>query len=51
MADRNTQAEQPVPKPSAFKFKMVIEKLKRHKSTGIDEIPAELIKYGVEQFA
>jgi len=26
-------------------------KLKSHKSPGIDEIPAELIKVGVEQFA
>ena len=37
-----------MPKPSAFKVEMAIEKLKRHKSTGIDEIPAELIKYEVE---
>jgi hypothetical protein len=40
-----------VPKPSAFKVEMAIEKLKRQKSTGIDEIPAELINYGVVQFA
>jgi hypothetical protein len=30
---------------------MAIEKLKKHKSPGIDQIPAELIKAGVEQFA
>jgi hypothetical protein len=35
-----------VPEPSAFEVKMVIEKLKRHKSPGIDQIPAELIKAG-----
>ena len=51
LADRNIQAEQLVPKPSAFKVEMAIERLKRHKSTGIDEIPAELIKYGVEKSA
>jgi len=33
-----------VPKPSAFEFELAIEKVKRHKSLGIDEIPAELIK-------
>jgi hypothetical protein len=35
-----------VPEPSAFEFEMAIEKLKRHKSPGIDQIPAELIKAG-----
>jgi hypothetical protein len=29
----------------------VVLKLKRHKSLGTDQIPAELIKEGVEQFA
>jgi hypothetical protein len=29
---------------------LVIEKLKRHKSRGSDQIPAELIKTGVEKF-
>jgi len=43
-------AEPLVPEPSAFKVEMAIEMLKRHKSTGVDEIPAELIKYEVEQF-
>jgi hypothetical protein len=32
--------------PSAFDIEMAIEKLKRHKSPDIDEIPAEIIKAG-----
>jgi len=32
-----------VSEASAFDVEMVIEKLKRHKSSGIDQIPAELI--------
>jgi hypothetical protein len=39
-------AEPLVPEPSAFKIEMAIEKLKRHKSPGIDQIPANLIKAG-----
>jgi hypothetical protein len=39
-------AEPLVPEPSAFEVEMVIEKLKRHKSPGIHQIPAELIKAG-----
>jgi len=39
-------AEPLVAKPSAFEFELAIGKLKRHKSPGIDEIPAELIKAG-----
>jgi hypothetical protein len=35
-----------VPEPSAFEVEMAIGKLKSHKSTGIDQIPAELIKAG-----
>jgi hypothetical protein len=35
-----------VPEPSAFEFEMAVEKLKRYKSPGIDQIPAELIKAG-----
>ena len=31
-----------VPETSAFEVEMTIEKLKSHKSTGIDQIPAEL---------
>jgi hypothetical protein len=30
--------------PSAFEVEMAIEKIKRHKSPGIDHIPAELVK-------
>jgi len=30
---------------------MATEKLKRHKSPGIDQVPAEMIKAGVGQFA
>jgi hypothetical protein len=39
-----------VPEPSALEFELAIEKLKSHKSRGIDQIPAEFIKAGVEQF-
>jgi len=35
-----------VPGPSASEFELAIDKLKSHKSTGIDQIPAELIKTG-----
>ena len=34
------------PEPSAFEFELAIEKLKSHKSPGIDKIPTELIKEG-----
>ena len=44
-------AEPLVPEPSAFEVELAIDKLKNHKSPGIDEVPAELIKQGVEQFA
>ena len=37
-------AESLVPEPSALE--MVVEKIKRHKSPGIDQIPAQLIKAG-----
>jgi hypothetical protein len=36
-------AEPLVPEPSAFEAEMAIEKLKRYKSPGTDQIPAELI--------
>ena len=39
-------AEPLVPEPSAFEVELAIEKLKSHKSPGIDQIPAELIKGG-----
>ena len=44
-------AEPIVPEPSAAEFELSIDKLRSHKSPGIDQIPAELIKAGVEQFA
>jgi hypothetical protein len=39
-------AEPLVPEPSVFEVEMAIEELKRYKSPGIDQIPAELIKAG-----
>jgi hypothetical protein len=39
-------AEPLIPDTSAFEFELAIEKLKSHKSPGIDQIPAELIKAG-----
>jgi hypothetical protein len=39
-------AEPLMPEPSAFEVELAIEKLKSHKSPGIDWIPAELIKKG-----
>ena len=36
-----------MPEPSAYEFEINIEKLKRHKSPGIDQIPAEFIKAGM----
>ena len=39
-------AEPLVPKPSAFEVELPIEKLKSHKSPGIDQIPAALLKAG-----
>ena len=42
-------AEPLVREPSAFEIELAIEKLKSHKSPGIDQIPAEL-RQGVEQF-
>ena len=39
-------AEPAVPEPSAYEFGVAIEKLKRYKSSGVDQIPAELIKAG-----
>jgi len=35
-----------VSEPDAFEIEMATERLKRHKSPGIAEIPAELIKAG-----
>ena len=39
-------AEPLLPEPSAFRFELVIEKLKSHKSLGIDQIPGEMINAG-----
>ena len=39
-------AEPLVPEPSAFEVDLAIEKLKSHKSPGIDQITVELIKEG-----
>jgi hypothetical protein len=39
-------AELLVPEPSVSEIELTIEKLKSHKSPGIDQIPAELIKTG-----
>ena len=44
-------AEPLVPEPSAFEIELAIEKLKSHKSPGVDQIPAELVKRRVGQFA
>jgi hypothetical protein len=44
MLGRNTRSKSLVPESSAFEFEMAIEKLKRHKSPGTEQIPAELIK-------
>jgi hypothetical protein len=39
-------AEPLVPEPSVLEVELAIEKLKSHKSPGIDQIPVELIKAG-----
>ena len=39
-------AEPLVPEPSAFEVETAIEKLKRYKSPGTNQIPAEFIKVG-----
>ena len=44
-------AEPLLPEPSGFEVEMAIEKLKRHRSPGIDQILAELIKAGGSLFA
>ena len=40
------RAEPLVPEPSAFHVELATVKLKSHKSSGFDQIPAELIKAG-----
>ena len=39
-------AEPLVPAPSAREVELAVDKLKSHKSPGIDQMPAELIKAG-----
>ena len=39
-------AEPLVPQPSAYEVELAIDKIKSHKSPGIDQIPAELIRAG-----
>ena len=39
-------AELLVPEPSAAEVELAIDKLKSHKSQGIDQIPAEQVKAG-----
>jgi hypothetical protein len=39
-------AESLVPEPSSFEVKIATEKLKRHKSPSIDQIPAEMNQAG-----
>ena len=41
-----TTAEPLVPEPSASEFELAIDKLKSHKSPGIDQIQADLIEAG-----
>ena len=45
MAERNA-TELLVPEPSTFEVEVTTEELKSHKSPGIDQISAELIKVG-----
>jgi hypothetical protein len=44
-------AEPLVPEPSASEVELAIEKLKCHKSPGIDQIPAELINPLAPEFS
>jgi len=39
-------AEPLVPEPSSSEVEMAVDMLKSHRSPGIDQIPAELIKAG-----
>ena len=39
-----------MPEPTAFGVEMAIEKLKRHRSPGTDQIPAEFIQSGGRTF-
>jgi hypothetical protein len=42
-------AEKLVPDPSPFEVQIAIAKLKRYKSSGIDQIPAVMIQTGGEE--
>ena len=44
-------AEPLVPEPSASEVELAIEKLRSHRSPGINQIPPELVNAGVRQFA
>jgi len=44
-------AETPLTEQSGAVVDMAIEKLKRYKSSGMDQIPAEVIETGSRQFA
>jgi len=39
-------AESDIPEPSLIEVELAIDKLKRHKATGVDHIPSELIQAG-----
>ena len=39
-------AETDIPEPSIIEVELAIEKLKRHKATGVDHIPYKLIQAG-----
>jgi len=43
-------AEPQVTEPSASEVELAIEKIKSHKSPGVEQIPAELIKTGSTNF-
>jgi hypothetical protein len=43
-------AELLVPSPSLLEVDLAIAKLKKYKSSGVDQIPAELIQGGDEMF-
>jgi hypothetical protein len=47
---REIHTAEPMPEPSAIEVELAIERVKSHKSPGIDQIPREL-RQGVEQFA
>src|SRR5215510_6218451 len=46
MLGRQKYTQPLVPEPNALEVELAIEKLKSHKSPGIDQIPEELIKAG-----